>query len=225
MFRAPWHGGLGRGDEDPVARELLEQRRRLAEVGGEHVDRVAGDPHGQVDRLVVARVEADQDAAGLVADVLDRVAVALGDVADVALVERLGPVAAVRAEQRDADLALDDVLPLVGGRVPVQLAEAARLEVEDHAGDRLRDRERGRHRPATRARPCGPSGAPGRAAGTCASRGASASGPCRSGGIALGRHRPAGEVDLVLRGSRRRPTRAGRSSSPAAPWGCGRASR
>ena len=73
----------------------------------------------------------------LVADVFDRVPVALRDVADVAFVERLGPVAAARAEQRDADLPLEDVLPFVGRRVPVQLPQRARVEFEDRAGDGL----------------------------------------------------------------------------------------
>ena len=73
-------------------RELLEQGCRLAEVGGQHVGRVAGDPLREVDRLVGAAVEPDEDAALLVADVLDRVPVPLRDVTDVALMERLGPV-------------------------------------------------------------------------------------------------------------------------------------
>src|SRR3954467_9488886 len=60
---SPMARGLGRGDEDPVARELLEQRRRPAEVSGQHVDRIAGNPHRQVVRLVMTRVEPDQDSA------------------------------------------------------------------------------------------------------------------------------------------------------------------
>src|SRR5690242_7310982 len=36
--------GLGRGDEDVATGKLLEQRRRLAEVGGQHIVRVARDP-------------------------------------------------------------------------------------------------------------------------------------------------------------------------------------
>src|SRR5262249_29705417 len=94
----PVSRGLGRGDEYPLARELLEQRHGLAEVGSEDIDRIAGDPHREVDGLVVTGIEPDQDPARLVVDILDRVAVALRDIADVPLVERLGPVAAVRAE-------------------------------------------------------------------------------------------------------------------------------
>src|SRR5262249_41218877 len=61
-------------DEHVLARELLEQGRRLAEVGGQHIDRVGGHPFGQANFLVDAGVEADEDAARLVADVLQRVA-------------------------------------------------------------------------------------------------------------------------------------------------------
>ena len=89
-------------DEHVLLRELLEQRGRLAEVRRQHVGRVAGDPLRQVDRLVDAGVESDQDAARLVADVLDRVAVALRDVADVALFQssRCGNGRASRTSSR-----------------------------------------------------------------------------------------------------------------------------
>jgi hypothetical protein len=52
---------LGR-DEDVLVRELLEERRRLAEVRGQHVRRFPGDPLREVDRLVNAAVERDQAA-------------------------------------------------------------------------------------------------------------------------------------------------------------------
>ena len=70
-----------------------------------------------------------------------RVPVPLRDVADVALLQRLGPVTAVRAEQRRADLPLEDVLPLVGVRVPVQFAQCPRLEFEDGTRYGLGDRK------------------------------------------------------------------------------------
>ena len=104
--------------------------------------------------LVDAGVEPDQDAARLVADVLDRVPVPLRDVADVALLQRLGPVTPVRAEHRHADLPFDDVLPLVGRRVPVQLPQRPGLEVEDRAGDGLGDRKLGGIDHATAGPPC-----------------------------------------------------------------------
>jgi hypothetical protein len=44
----------------------------------------------------------------------------------------------VRAEQTDAELTIDDVLPLVRIGMPMQLAQAARLEVENNARDCLR---------------------------------------------------------------------------------------
>jgi len=132
---------LRRSDEDPFAWKFFEPRLRLAEVGREHVKRIARDPHREIDGFVMACVETDQDAADLAADVLDGMAIALRDVADIALVQRLDTVAAVGTKQRDADLPLDHVLPLVRGWMPVELAQAARLQVEDDARDRLRDRE------------------------------------------------------------------------------------
>src|SRR5262249_45963949 len=108
-------------DEHVLARELLEQSWRLPKVGGQHVERVAGDPLRQVDRLVDAAVEPDEDAALLVADVLDRVPVPLRDVADVAPLQRLNPVPAVRTEHGHADVPLEAVLPPVGRRVPGEL--------------------------------------------------------------------------------------------------------
>jgi hypothetical protein len=80
-------------------------------------------------------------ATRLVADIFNRVTVALGEIADVPLRQIFGPVTSMRAEHRHTDLPLDDVLPLVGVRMPAQLAQIARLEVEDHARDRPRDRE------------------------------------------------------------------------------------
>src|SRR5437016_5690558 len=44
-------------DEHVLARELLEKGCRLAEVGGQRVERVPSDPLRQVDRLVDACVE------------------------------------------------------------------------------------------------------------------------------------------------------------------------
>ncbi len=48
-------------DEHVVARELLEDGRRLTEIGCQHVGRVTADPLGEVDVLVDARVKADED--------------------------------------------------------------------------------------------------------------------------------------------------------------------
>ena len=53
--------------------------------------------------------------------------------------------------------------------MPVQLAQAARFEVEDDAGHRRRDRKAASNRRAIRGRPCERSGAARPACGTCAS--------------------------------------------------------
>ena len=78
-------GTIPAGDEHVAVGEFFEQLRRLVEIGGEHVDRICRDPLRQVDGFIDAGVESDQDACGLVADVLDRVAVPLRDVADISL--------------------------------------------------------------------------------------------------------------------------------------------
>src|SRR5271157_6652202 len=63
------------------------------------------------------------------------------DVADVALFQRLDPVPTAGAEHRYADLPFDDILPLVGSRVPVQFPQRPRVEVEDRARNRLGNRK------------------------------------------------------------------------------------
>jgi hypothetical protein len=85
----------------------------------------------------VAGVERDEHPGQLLALVLDRMPVALGDVPDVALAQRLDAIPPVRAEQRHIDLAFEHILPFVRVGVPVQLAEAARIQFQDHAGDGL----------------------------------------------------------------------------------------
>ena len=73
------------GQKHVLARELLEHRRILSKVGGKDIGRVSGDPLRQIDGLVMAVVEDDEDARLLLADVLNRVTEALRDVADIAL--------------------------------------------------------------------------------------------------------------------------------------------
>ena len=87
---------IRRRDEGPRLWKFLENLLRLAEMIGEQIGRNASDPLRKVDRLVFTRIEADQHAAGLAADIFDGMTVTLRDVGDVALVERLDPVAAVR---------------------------------------------------------------------------------------------------------------------------------
>ena len=95
----------------------------------------------EIDRLVGARIEDDQDPGGRRAGVLERVAIALRDVADVAGGERRLTVAAARAEERGPDRAGEDVLPLVGVGMPVELAERPGGELEDDAGHRRGNRK------------------------------------------------------------------------------------
>jgi len=66
-------------------REFFHERDRLTEICRQHVDRVAGNPLREIDRRVMPGVESDQYAARHFADVFDRVAVTLRDVADIPL--------------------------------------------------------------------------------------------------------------------------------------------
>ena len=71
---------------------------------------------------------------------------------------------------------------------------------------------------ATRGRPCGSSAAAAASIRYLCVCGGSFAALQRRRRL-LGRHGAAGEVDLLLGEACRTPTRAGRSSSPGAPWG------
>src|SRR5258708_19305488 len=60
------------GDEHVLFRKLLEQGRGFAEIRAHHLARAPRNPLREVDRLIDAVVEPDEDAALVVADVLDR---------------------------------------------------------------------------------------------------------------------------------------------------------
>jgi len=106
---------------------------------GEQIGWSAGHPLRKIDRLIIPCVQTDQHSAGLAAGVLDGMSIALRDVRHVALKQRLDPVATVRSEQTDAELPVDDILSLVRVGVPVQFAQAARVEIEDDASNGLRN--------------------------------------------------------------------------------------
>jgi hypothetical protein len=81
------------GDEHVPAREFREHLRRLTEIWWRA--RPADLPRSIArDGLVDSGIESDQDALRSAADILDRVAVALRDAADIALLQSLDPVAA-----------------------------------------------------------------------------------------------------------------------------------
>jgi hypothetical protein len=63
--------------------------------GHQDVQRISSDPLRQVDRFVDAAVKPDEDAAGLVAGILDRVPITLWDIRDVALLKVFRPEPAV----------------------------------------------------------------------------------------------------------------------------------
>ena len=48
------------GNEDLIFRELLKKVGRFAQVRGEHVQWISGDPLREVDRLINSGIESDQ---------------------------------------------------------------------------------------------------------------------------------------------------------------------
>jgi len=81
----------------------------------------------------VAVVKDEQELGAVLAQALQGVGDAAGEVPQVALLEVVDEVAALVVEGRDADLAVEDVGPL-GLLVPVQLADDAAVEAHVDAG-------------------------------------------------------------------------------------------
>jgi hypothetical protein len=99
-----------------------------------------GDAEGAEFREI-AVVEDEDKVAGLVAQALDRMAVAARKIPDVARIEIVGLRVALRIGHGGAAAPFDDKGPFGRGGVPVQLAHYARLEPHRDAGDSLRDRQ------------------------------------------------------------------------------------
>src|SRR5437879_11868109 len=100
--------------ENVLARKLLEQGCGFAEIGCQDIDGIAGDPRRKINRLVSRGVKSDQHATPLVTKVFNRVSVSLRDVTDVARVQLLRSKSTVRAEHCHAEVAFQNVLPLLG---------------------------------------------------------------------------------------------------------------
>src|SRR5260370_9127670 len=85
------------------------------------------EPVGEADLLIDGGLEDRQELQVRGPGILDVVALAFLDVADVAGLEVGGPGARSGIEHRHAALALDPILPFVGLGMPMQLPHAARL--------------------------------------------------------------------------------------------------
>src|ERR1017187_2209971 len=99
--------------------KLIHNALRKAEIIFQEGTRVAAQPTGERNRLILPAVEQDQDFGGFVADLLDVVTVALLNETDMPRSEFLRPGAAVRTEDADPRPPLYVVMPLVGMRMPV----------------------------------------------------------------------------------------------------------
>src|SRR5580692_9722443 len=85
--------------------------------------------------------EQGEEDKWLLAGVLDVVAHVARNVADVTRLVVEGARLTARGEDRHAALAREVVLPLVGVRVPVKLADSARFNFDSRSSDCLRDGE------------------------------------------------------------------------------------
>src|SRR5437016_249508 len=115
--------------ENVLARELFEQGRWLAKISRQNIARIAGDPRRKINRLINSGVKTDQHPTRLPPDVFNRVSIALWDVTDIAGMQFLRPKSTVRAKHRHAEVALDNILPFIGIRMPMKFAHRAWFEI------------------------------------------------------------------------------------------------
>jgi hypothetical protein len=111
--------------ENVRARKLLEQGCRPAEIRCQNINRIAGDPRREINRLINPGVKTDQYPTLLDPDVFNRVPIALWDVTDIARVQLLRSKSTVRAEHRHAEVAFDCIMPFIGVWMPMKFAQRA----------------------------------------------------------------------------------------------------
>src|SRR5262245_53314033 len=121
--------------ENVFARKLLEQGCRLAEIRGQNINWIAGDPRRKINRLVSPGIKPDQHPTRLATDVFNRVPVSLRNVTDIAGMQLLRSESTVGPEHRHAEIALDYVLPFIGVGMPMKFPQSARFKIQDYAGD------------------------------------------------------------------------------------------
>ena len=126
---------LGEGVKHILRQTEIEREHFL----GGHVDPV-GDRKGPVFRKC-AIVERQNEMAGLVADCLDRMAVALGEIPKIARLKIVDLHGACGIDDHGLAPSGNDEGPFRRDRVPVQFARGARVEIHVDAGDFLADRE------------------------------------------------------------------------------------
>src|SRR5208337_3233839 len=115
-----------------------------AEVLREEMFGRVADPVGDAECAKfreVSVVEDEDEMSRLVPETLEHVAVAAGEIPDVAGLEIVGLGAPPRIDHGCPHAALDDKRPLGGRGVPVQLAHGARLQLHRDARDTLGDRQ------------------------------------------------------------------------------------
>jgi hypothetical protein len=125
--------------ENVLAGKLLEQGCRLAEIRRQNIDRIAGDPRGKINRLVISGVKTDQDPTRLAADIFDRVPKSLWNITNITGVQLFGAKSTVRPKHCYVQVTADYILPFIGVWMPVKFAQGARFEVENYAGNCCRN--------------------------------------------------------------------------------------
>ncbi len=115
-----------RHDSLRAARELRQGLPGNIQVRGNELRRQVGEPVGQRDLFVVVAAERFDEDQVIVTRVLDVVAAVAPDQADIAGPEVGGVGVRAGVEHRHPRGTFQEVLPLVGVRVPVQLPHRAR---------------------------------------------------------------------------------------------------
>ncbi len=135
---------VARSDVQFLLGELREGSGGQTQVAGQHVRRSVRDPVGDAESAELGEmpvVEDQQEMARAGPQVLQNVAVAAREIPGIAHTE-IGDVGLpFRSDHGSAAAALDHVGPLRGERMPVQLADRARVQPHGNAGDALGNRE------------------------------------------------------------------------------------
>src|SRR5262249_6205596 len=120
-----------------------DDRRIDVERLSDHLGWRMREPVRQRYALILRRPEHGEELEVAVAGIEDVVAEVALDVTDVAGIEVEGRDMRARVEDAQAALALDPVLPFIGVGMPMQLAQAARMDEDEAGRDGLGDVEVG----------------------------------------------------------------------------------
>src|SRR4030095_10196056 len=105
----------------------------------QNINRIAGDPRGKINRLVISGVKTDQDPTRLCADIFDRGPKSLWNISNITGVQLFGAKSTVRPEHCYVQVSGDDVLPFIGVWMPMKLAQRTWFEIENYSSNSSRN--------------------------------------------------------------------------------------